>query len=46
MKELKIEDIMPLEEVKSKIWMILDILRNENISSNTANNFFCVYGCT
>lgn len=37
MKELKIEDIMPLEEVKSKIWMILDILRNENISSNDYN---------
>lgn len=37
MKELKIEDIMPLEEVKSKIWMILDILRSENISSNDYN---------
>lgn len=34
MKELKIEDIMPLEEVKSKIWIILDVLRSENISSN------------
>jgi type I restriction enzyme M protein len=33
MKEFKIEDIMPLEAVKSKIWMMFDILRSENISS-------------
>ncbi len=34
MKEFKIEDIMPLEAVKSKIWMMFDILRSENISSD------------
>jgi type I restriction enzyme M protein len=34
MKELKLEDIMPLEAVKSKIWMMFDILRSENISSD------------
>lgn len=34
MKELKIEEIMPLEAVKSKIWMMFDILRSENISSD------------
>lgn len=34
MKEFKIEEIMPLEAVKSKIWMMFDILRNENISSD------------
>lgn len=34
MKEFKIEEIMPLEAVKSKIWMMFDILRSENISSD------------
>jgi type I restriction enzyme M protein len=34
MKEFKTEDIMPLEAVKSKIWMMFDILRSENISSD------------
>ena len=34
MKEFKNEEIMPLEAVKSKIWMMFDILRSENISSN------------
>lgn len=33
-KEFKIEEIMPLEAVKSKIWMMFDILRSENISSD------------
>jgi type I restriction enzyme M protein len=34
MKELKIEEIMPLEAVKSKIWIMFNILRSENISSD------------
>lgn len=34
MKKFKIEEIMPLEAVKSKIWMMFDILRSENISSD------------
>ena len=34
MSEFKIEEIMPLEAVKSKIWMMFDILRSENISSD------------
>ena len=34
MKEFKIEEIMPLEAVKSKIWMMFDFLRSENISSD------------
>ncbi len=34
MKEFKNEEIMPLEAVKSKIWMMFDILRSENISSD------------
>lgn len=34
MKEFKIEEIMPIEGVKSKIWMMFDILRSENISSD------------
>lgn len=34
MKEFKIEEISPIEEVKSKIWMMFDILRGENISSD------------
>jgi len=34
MKEFKIEEIMPLEAVKSKIWIMFDILRSENISSD------------
>jgi type I restriction enzyme M protein len=33
MKEFKIEEILPLEAVKSKIWMMFDILRSENIFS-------------
>ncbi|MCP9767916.1 hypothetical protein EGI22_08325 [Lacihabitans sp. LS3-19] len=32
MKEFKVEEITPLEVVKSKIWKIFDLLRNENIS--------------
>lgn len=34
MKEFKIEEIMPLEAVNSKIWKMFDILRSENISSD------------
>jgi type I restriction enzyme M protein len=34
MKEFKIEEILPHEEVKSKIWTMFDILRTENISSD------------
>jgi len=34
MKEFKKEKILPLEVEKSKIWMIFDILRSENISSD------------
>jgi type I restriction enzyme M protein len=34
MKEFKIEEVLPLEAVKSKIWMTFDILRSENISSD------------
>ncbi len=33
MKEFKIEDIMPLEALQSKIWSMFDILRSENIAS-------------
>lgn len=32
-KEFKIEGMMPLEIIKSKIWTIFDIVRSENISS-------------
>jgi len=34
MKEFKIEEILPLEGVKSKIWIMFDVLRSENISSD------------
>lgn len=34
MKEFSIEEISPIEAVKSKIWMMFDILRSENISSD------------
>lgn len=34
MKEFKLEEILPLEAVKSKIWTMFDILRSENISSD------------
>jgi type I restriction enzyme M protein len=34
MKKFKIEEISPLEAVKTKIGMMFDILRSENISSN------------
>lgn len=34
MKEFKIEEIMPLEAVNTKIWKMFDILRSENISSD------------
>lgn len=34
MKEINIGEILPLEGVKSKIWMMFDILRSENISSD------------
>ncbi len=33
MKEFKLEEIMPLEAVKTKIWSMFDIIRSENISS-------------
>lgn len=33
-EEFKKEEILPLEAVKSKIWMMFDILRSENISSD------------
>lgn len=33
MKEINIGEILPIEAVKSKIWMMFDILRSENISS-------------
>jgi type I restriction enzyme M protein len=34
MKEFNLEEISPIEAVKSKIWMMFDILRSENISSD------------
>lgn len=34
MKEFKIEDILPLEALKSKIWSMFDILRSERIASD------------
>ena len=34
MKEFKLEELMPLEALKSKIWSIFDILRNESMSSS------------
>jgi len=34
MKEIKLEEIVPLEAMKSKIWLMFDILRSENISSD------------
>lgn len=34
MKEFKIEEILPLEAVKSTIWRMFDVLRSENISSD------------
>lgn len=37
MKEFKIEEMMPLEAVKSKIWKMFDLLRSENISSDDYN---------
>lgn len=33
MKELKLEDVKPIEAVKTKIWAMFDILRSETISS-------------
>lgn len=34
MKEVKLEESFPLEAVKSKIWIMFDILRSEKISSD------------
>ena len=39
MKEFDLEDMMPIEAVKSKIWKIFDILRSENI---TAGDYYIV----
>lgn len=45
MKEFRLDDMLPLEALKSRIWMMFDILRNERISSNDYHVILYLLSC-